>query len=110
MRIAVIGAGNVGGTLGRRWADAGHVVAFGVRQPDEGADAIRGSSTRVRVGEIGQALQGADVVLLATPWSAVSDALERAGASAGALDGLPLLDATNPLGAGLALQAGPHGE
>ena len=34
MRIAVIGMGNVGGVLGRRWAEAGHQVTFCVRDPD----------------------------------------------------------------------------
>jgi predicted dinucleotide-binding enzyme len=29
LEIGVIGAGNVGGTLGRRWAQAGHKVVFG---------------------------------------------------------------------------------
>ena len=33
MRITVIGTGNVGGTLGRRWAEAGHDVTFGTRDP-----------------------------------------------------------------------------
>ncbi|HMK80860.1 MAG TPA: NAD(P)-binding domain-containing protein, partial [Xanthobacteraceae bacterium] len=31
MKIAVIGAGNVGGALGTAWAKAGHAIAFGVR-------------------------------------------------------------------------------
>ncbi len=31
MDIAVIGAGNVGGTLGTRWSQKGHRVIFGVR-------------------------------------------------------------------------------
>jgi predicted dinucleotide-binding enzyme len=35
MEIGVIGAGNVGGTLGRRWAQAGHAVVFGVRDPND---------------------------------------------------------------------------
>src|SRR5207245_2412055 len=35
MKIAIIGAGNVGGTLGTRWAKNGHVVTFGVRNPGE---------------------------------------------------------------------------
>ena len=34
MKIAVIGIGNVGGTLGPAWAKAGHEVIFGVRNPD----------------------------------------------------------------------------
>ena len=55
MRIAVIGAGNVGGSLGRRWAERGHDVRFGVRQPSE-------------KGEVGiaEAVRGVDVVVLAT--------------------------------------------
>lgn len=31
MKIAVVGAGNVGGTLGKGWAKKGHDVTFGVR-------------------------------------------------------------------------------
>jgi 8-hydroxy-5-deazaflavin:NADPH oxidoreductase len=34
MRIAIIGAGNVGGGLGRAFVAAGHDVVFGVRDPD----------------------------------------------------------------------------
>jgi predicted dinucleotide-binding enzyme len=33
MNISIIGAGNIGGTLGRKWAAAGHTVVFGVRDP-----------------------------------------------------------------------------
>ena len=34
MRIAIIGAGNVGGGLGAAFTRAGHEVVFGVRDPD----------------------------------------------------------------------------
>jgi predicted dinucleotide-binding enzyme len=34
MRIAIIGAGNVGGGLGQALAAAGHDVVFGVRDPE----------------------------------------------------------------------------
>lgn len=33
MKIAVIGAGNVGGALGTLWAAKGHEIMFGVRDP-----------------------------------------------------------------------------
>jgi predicted dinucleotide-binding enzyme len=110
MRIAILGAGNVGGSLGRRWADAGHDVRFGVRRPEAGADAVKGGRgggkgealpSRCAVVAPAEAVREANVVVLATPWGAVGDALREAGADSGALDGRPLLDATNPLKAGL---------
>jgi 8-hydroxy-5-deazaflavin:NADPH oxidoreductase len=113
MRVAVIGAGSVGGTLGRRWAELGHEVAFGVRRPADGAAAVKGGGALpagARVVAPAGAVRGADVVLLATPWGAVPDALRDAGADRGALDGLVLVDATNPLAAGLRLDVGPNGE
>ncbi|MDX1522321.1 MAG: NAD(P)-binding domain-containing protein, partial [Anaerolineae bacterium] len=33
MKIAVVGTGNVGSTLGRRWAEAGHQITYGTRDP-----------------------------------------------------------------------------
>lgn len=98
MRIAVIGAGNVGGTLGRRWATLGHTVAFGVRRP------AKGQTTP------SEAARGAELVLFAIPWNAVPEALAELGADGGALDGVVLVDATNPLGPGLKLLTGPQGE
>ena len=103
MRIAVIGAGHVGGTLGRRWAEAGHEVTFGVR---EGSDVHGGAPEGARVATVPDATRAAEVVLLATPWGAVEDALRGAGP----LDGKVLIDATNPLKPGPALDIGPGGE
>lgn len=110
MRIAVIGAGHVGGTLGRRWAEAGHAVTFGVRDAGRGSDAVKGGPlpAGARVASPAEAVRGAEAVLLATPWGAVPDAVREVGG--GALDGVPLLDATNPLGPDLGLVLGPGGE
>ena len=113
MRIAIIGAGNVGGTLGRRWAEMGHDVVFGVREPSKGAGAVKGSGglpSTAHVAALAESVRGADVVVLATPWGAVPDALRAIGATDGALNGIPLFDATNPLGPGLTLDVGPKGE
>ena len=113
MRIAVIGAGNVGGTLGRRLADAGHNVVFGVRRPERGADAVKGGGALPATASVAphaDAVVGAEVLLLATPWAVVRDALRTAGSESGALDGIVLVDATNPIAAGLRVDAGPNGE
>lgn len=57
MRIAVIGAGNVGGTLGRRWAALGHQVTFGVR---EGGEVKGGAPPGTRVASVADACAADD--------------------------------------------------
>ena len=34
MKIAIIGAGNVGGTLALGWAKAGHEITIGAKDPN----------------------------------------------------------------------------
>jgi predicted dinucleotide-binding enzyme len=111
MRIAIIGAGNVGGTLGRRWAALGHEVTFGVRAG--GSSAVKGGDglpVGTRTAPVAEAVVGADVVVLSTPWAAVPAALDAMGVARGALDGVVLIDATNPLAPGFTLDVGPAGE
>src|SRR5258708_36245559 len=67
MKIAVIGTGKVGGTLGQRWRAAGHDVAYGSRA---GSGDGPGGAAGMTAGE---ALGGADVVGLAVPGGAVAE-------------------------------------
>jgi predicted dinucleotide-binding enzyme len=90
MRIAVIGTGKIGGTVGRALARAGHDVTLGSRHPD---DVDAGGP---KVTEVGAALAGAEVVLLALPGSAVPALLDD---YAPQLDGVLVIDATNQIGA-----------
>src|SRR5262245_19829422 len=94
MKIGVLGAGNVGGALGKRWAKAGHEVHFGVRNPAaEDVTALLGECAgHGSAGEPRAAIDEADVVVCALPWSAVLQAL-----SALDLKGKILLDCSNPL-------------
>lgn len=63
MKIAIIGAGNVGATLGRRFAEAGNDVAFGVSKPEEFQEGdLAGPAVSIR-----EAAADADAVLLAVP-------------------------------------------
>ena len=48
MRIAIIGTGNVGGTLGRAWARQGHEIVFGVRDPERPPPLVREIGGRTR--------------------------------------------------------------
>jgi len=95
MRIAIIGAGNVGGTLGKMWAAKDHEVAFGVRRPNDAKvqALLTATGKRARAVSVKDAVAGAEVVLLATPWSATEAALRDAGE----LRGKVVVDATNPL-------------
>lgn len=95
MRIGIIGAGNVGGTLGPKWVRRGHDVTYAARD----ASAPKVAELRARLGGDARIATVADstafgeVLVLATPWGATRDALR----SAGPLDGKVLLDCTNPL-------------
>jgi predicted dinucleotide-binding enzyme len=99
VRVAVIGAGNIGGTLGRKWVAAGHDVRFGVASPGKYDDLRAAGAT---VGDVHDAVDGADAVVLAVPGAAVPDVLAQA---APALGGAVVVDATNNVGGGGALNA-----
>lgn len=90
MRLGIIGAGKVGGTLGRLFESQGHDVRFGVRDPDQQA---AGGLPRNRSGSVADAASFGDVILLAIPWGAVKDAL----AATGPLAGKTVIDCINPL-------------
>lgn len=87
MKIAVIGAGNVGSALANRWTKAGHQVVFGVRDPNK-TRAVPIPSKSVK-----DAIADADAILLAIPFSAAESLLGSSGNLAGKI----LMDATNPL-------------
>src|SRR3989304_183360 len=99
MNIGIIGAGTVGGTLGRAWARRGHQILYGVRDPSEGRVRELGEKlgADAKVGTVAGAAAFGQVILLATPWSGTEQALR----SAGNLSGKIVLDATNPLKADL---------
>jgi NADPH-dependent F420 reductase len=103
MRIAIIGAGNVGGTLGTRWAQKGHQVLFAVRNPaDEKVKALVAKAPGTRAASVADATAASEVVTLSVPWEAAEEAIR----SAGDLSGKIVVDATNPLAAGDGLAKG----
>jgi predicted dinucleotide-binding enzyme len=71
MKVAVIGRGNVGGGLARRWEQAGHDVTTFGRDGGDAADA--------------------DVVVVAVPSGEIADALAKVSG----IEGKVTIDATN---------------
>jgi predicted dinucleotide-binding enzyme len=98
--IGILGAGRVGGALGRAWAGAGHAVVYGEVDPDAPRvrDLVAAIGPRASVTDVARAARAADVVVLAVPWNASAAALE---AAAPHLAGKVLVDVINPLTADL---------
>jgi len=82
MKVAVIGAGNIGGTIGGAWEKAGHEITYGLREP----------SKKKNAKPIDAAIAGAEIVLLAIPATALVDLVREHKKG---LDGKVLIDATN---------------
>ena len=93
VKVAVIGTGNIGGTIGRAFARAGHEVSFGTRRPAESA-AVSGD-TSAAVTDVASALASAEVVLLAVPAGAIDAFVSENG---NALREKLVIDATNQIG------------
>jgi predicted dinucleotide-binding enzyme len=105
MKIAIIGAGNLGGSLGTAWAQkAGHEIVFGVREANaEKTQAlVRRIGGKARAGAPAEAAAIGDVIVLTVPWPAAEAAIR----SMGDLSGKILLDATNMGPDGLGLEIG----
>jgi predicted dinucleotide-binding enzyme len=95
MQIGIIGTGNVGSALGKRWAAAGHTIVFGTRDPGSAKvkSLVSGIGPKARAGRIAEAATFGEVVVLATPFGATEDAIRQAGN----LSGKVVVDCTNPL-------------
>lgn len=93
-RIAVIGSGNVGGSLGARLSQSGFEVKFGVRGVDDKVKAVLAKTKGASAATPDEAAAWADVVFLAVPGSA---AIDVAKGLAKQLEGKVVVDCNNPL-------------
>jgi 8-hydroxy-5-deazaflavin:NADPH oxidoreductase len=88
-RIAVLGAGNVGGALGRIWLSKGHQVTFGVPDPQK----TKRDAAAAKITTNKEAVTQSDLVVISVPWPAAQDAIRDSGD----LHDKILIDCTNPL-------------
>jgi 8-hydroxy-5-deazaflavin:NADPH oxidoreductase len=93
MKIAVIGAGNVGSALGAAWAKAGHAIIFGVRDVNKPALKSLCAQIGATAASSAEAARQGDVVVLALPWNTAEGAVK----SLGDLTGKIVVDTMNPL-------------
>ncbi|MDI6101018.1 NAD(P)-binding domain-containing protein [Actinoplanes sp. NEAU-A12] len=93
MRIGVIGAGQLGGTLARWCAESGHDVAVTSRHPERLRKQMDHEDVPLRVMAIPQAAAFADVIIFSPNWSSAHEAVEM---TRGVIADKVVIDATNP--------------
>jgi 8-hydroxy-5-deazaflavin:NADPH oxidoreductase len=98
MNVAVLGSGNIGGTLGQKWASAGHHIMYGVRdvQAPKAQALLASSTANIAIDTLASAIAFGEVVVFAVPSSAVDAVVD---AHAPALADKIIIDATNNIGA-----------
>lgn len=94
MNIAIIGTGNVGGALATQWSKKGHTINLGVQDLNnfKGKELLQNENTQVLF--IQDAVSKSDVVLIATPPTAIFEIIEMMGEVSGKV----IIDATNSIG------------
>ena len=95
MKVAVVGAGHIGGNIARQLAGAGHRVSVCFTRDEE---ALRQFASEIGASAAapGEAVSDADVVVLSVPWDAIPAAIEQSGS----LKGKVVIDTTNQFGGG----------
>jgi 8-hydroxy-5-deazaflavin:NADPH oxidoreductase len=92
MKITVIGAGNMGAAFVKQLTRAGHQVSVTARDAAKAAQ-VAAANPGAKAVAVAGAAADADAVVLATGYSDAVGALR----SVGGLQGLPVIDITNPL-------------
>jgi predicted dinucleotide-binding enzyme len=93
LKIGIIGAGNIGGAIGKLWAKAGHEILFASRNPAELKDLVAEAGPKTRAGTPKEAAEFGPVVFLAVPYSAMPQIGKDFGSI---LKGKVVIDCSNP--------------
>jgi NADPH-dependent F420 reductase len=92
--VAMIGTGNVGAALGRRFAENGHTIVYGSRNPSAAdvRELVAATGNGAVATTQAEAAAQADIVILAVPWTAAEDVVRALPD----LRGKIVVDPTNP--------------
>jgi len=90
MKIGIIGTGRLGSALGKIWAEKGHMIMFGSRDPQKAKKLANSIGSNASGGTYEEAAKFGGVVILAVPWSGAKESIKTAGD----LDGKIIVDST----------------
>jgi hypothetical protein len=93
LRIGVIGAGSMGGAVGRMWVEAGHEVMFSSRHPEELQSLVQRAGPRASAGLPIDAARFGSILLFTVPYAALR---QLATDLRSELQGKIVVDACNP--------------
>jgi 8-hydroxy-5-deazaflavin:NADPH oxidoreductase len=91
MKIAIIGAGNVGKALAKSAVRAGHSVTLSAQTPEHAAEAATGTGANAAPSNT-EAVKDAELVIVAVPYDKLGEVFRGLGSS---VDGKIVIDATN---------------
>jgi NADPH-dependent F420 reductase len=91
MKIAIIGAGNVGKALAASGVRAGHHVTLSSGNPDHAVEAAKATGAHAAHSNT-EAVENAEIVIVAVPHDKLGDVFRGLGS---AVDGKVVIDATN---------------
>lgn len=100
MKIAIVGAGNVGKALGLAWKAAKHDVVYALRPGSDKAKQLEKDG--FSIAGIAEASNRADVIVLAIPFTEAAAVIEALGP----LEGKIVIDATNPVSPDFEMELG----
>jgi len=73
MRIGIVGAGKIGSTVARLWADGGHEVKLASRHPENLKGLVEKTGKRASAGTPAEAATFGEVVMVTVPLKAIPD-------------------------------------
>lgn len=91
MNIAIIGTGNVGGTLAGKWSQKGHQIFLGVRDRNNFKGKALTALPNTQVLSIQEAVAKAEVILISTPAPSTLEVVKSLGDTSGKI----IIDAMN---------------
>ncbi|ULQ54298.1 NADPH-dependent F420 reductase [Flavihumibacter fluvii] len=101
MKIAIIGSGNVGGALAKKWVKAGHMVLIGARFPlSEKNIKLATEIGEDRFTTIENAVRQCEIILVSTPAPSTVEVVKSLGDTTGKI----IVDAMN-----IVMGKGPQG-